>query len=111
STAVYIAGSTGFFVNYQAFVRKYDDAGKELWFRQFPVGSGNRNQTSANGVGADASGVYVTASDSTFGFQLGLATGLLRKFSSTGDELWSRTLDGISPSGLAVDAGGLYVIG
>jgi uncharacterized protein (TIGR03437 family) len=110
STAVYVTGSTGV-VELNAFIRKYDDGGKELWFRQFPVGSAHRNQTAATGVGSDASGVYITASDSSYGLQPGLAEGLLRKYSPAGNEMWSRALNGSSPSGLAIDAAGIYVIG
>lgn len=110
-TAVYIGGGTGFFVDYEAFVRKYDEAGNELWFRQFPVGATQSDHTTAGGIAADPSGVYVSATNGAFPFQLGLAAGLLRKLSPDGDELWSRTLEGTSPGGLTIAATGLYVTG
>jgi hypothetical protein len=101
------AGST------DAFVRKYDADGNELWTRQFGAAGGDE----ATSVAADASGVYVGGSVSPIvGFQ---DTAFVRKFDTDGNEQWTHEFRPIvlHISGdahvftVAVDASGVYVGG
>ena len=94
-----------------AFVRKYDAEGNELWTRQF----GTSSSDLALGVAADAGGVYVAGW--TGGTLLGQTSAgdydaFVRKYDSEGNELWTRQF-GTSSSdgsrGVAADAGGVYV--
>jgi beta-propeller repeat-containing protein len=120
NTGIYIAGSTADTLpgqtsagNADAFVRKYNPEGKELWTRQF--GSSSFDQ--ARAIAVNASGVYVT----------GLTTGVmpdktsagshdvfLRKYDAAGKELWTRQFGSASLDdvcGIAVDESGVYVAG
>ncbi len=98
-----------------AFVRKYDAAGSELWTRQF----GTPNSDVSNSVATDAGGnVYVT------GFTGGTLPGqsfsgsfdtFIRKYDASGTELWTNQF-GTSGAdlgrGVATDAGGnVYISG
>ena len=110
----YIGGSTGNALPGQssaggidAFVRKYDAAGSEVWTRQF----GTAGDDYAWDVTVDSIGnVYLAAS---------LASGLgrhalVRKYDPDGTELWTREFGGVLADGLgvAVDAvGSVYVAG
>jgi hypothetical protein len=118
---VYVAGfTTGIFPGQtsaggiDAYVRKYDAAGTELWTRQF--GSTGLDQVS--GVAVDAGGsVYVAgAAGAALPGQVsaGDNDAYVRKYNAAGTELWTRqfgtaALD--SAIGLDVDAGGVYVAG
>jgi hypothetical protein len=101
------AGST------DAFVRKYNAAGAELWTRQFGTAPGDE----ATGVAVDASGVYVVGY--TFGTLPGQASAgdmdaFVRKYDFAGNVFWTRQFGttGIDfASGVAVDATGVYVAG
>ncbi len=96
-----------------AYVRKYDASGNELWTRQFGTSSTDRSW----GISVNASGVYVT------GFTWGTFSGqtsagghdvYLRKYDASGNELWTRqfgTSDTIFPTGISVNASGVYVTG
>jgi len=96
-----------------AFVRKYDAEGNELWTRQF----GTSSFDVAFGVAADAGGVYVAGR--TFGTlpgqtSAGLHDAFVRKYDSEGNELWTRQFGSSSTdtaSGVAADVGGVYVAG
>jgi hypothetical protein len=117
---VYAAGSTlgdlPGFVNagfYDAFVRKYDAAGNELWTRQF----GTAGYDFAYGVAADDSGVYVAGytggalSDQT---NAGSVDVFLRKYDHDGNEVWTRqfgTASGDGAYGIAVNEQGVFVVG
>lgn len=119
-TGVYVAGSTADRLpgersagNADAFVRKYDTNGKELWTRQF----GTVNFDQARGIAVNASGVYVA------GLTLGVLPGetsagshdiFVRKYDADGNEVWTRQfgtskLDDLS--GISVDDSGVYVAG
>ena len=70
-----------------AFLRKYDAAGNELWTRQF----GTATVDAANGVAVDASGVYVS------GYTEGILAGarpraqpFVRKYDLNGAAVWTR---------------------
>jgi hypothetical protein len=117
---VYVAGNVAGFVSGQpsaggqdAFLRKYDAAGNELWTRQF----GSSGADSILGITVDASGVYVTGSA---GGALAGQTGagnldvFLRKYDLDGVEQWTRqfgTPQADLGSAVAVDASGVYVTG
>jgi hypothetical protein len=100
---------------YDAFVRKYDAAGVELWTHQF----GSSFNDSANGVAADASGVYVVGSaggalpGQTYGGGF-FTDAFVRKYDQDGNELWTRqfgTSTNDTAQAVAIDATGLYVAG
>ena len=101
--------------NYDAFVRKYDASGTELWTRQF----GTSGTDYGNGVAVDGSGnVYVAGeTPGTLPAQssAGSYDAFVRKYSSSGAELWTRQF-GTSGSdgchGVAADGNGnVYVAG
>jgi hypothetical protein len=107
-----LPGQTGSGGLLDAYVRKYDAAGTELWTRQFGTGFDG-----ATGIAVDGSGVYVT------GFTLGTLPGqtsagsddaFLRKYDLDGNELWTRQFGSSaddSASSIAIDASGVYVTG
>ena len=120
ASGVYVAGWTKGSLpgdpsgtDYDAFVRKYDADGYEAWTRQFGTASGD----GANGVSADASGVYVTGvTGGTLPGQTSPGgSGLyVRNYDSNGTELWTQqfgTLCYDVASGISVDASGVYVAG
>jgi len=96
-----------------AFVRKYDAAGTEVWTRQF--GSGTFD--GINGISLDASGVYVS------GYSYGSLPGytssgdvdaFVRKYDSAGTEVWTRQFGSASvdfANGISVDGSGVYMAG
>ena len=103
-------------VGYDAYLRKYDSGGNELWTRQF----GTPQSDHASDVAVDGGGnVYVvgiTFDDSLSGqADLGEGDVYLRKYDSDGNKLWtrqsgSRDLD--MANGVAIDgAGNVYVVG
>jgi hypothetical protein len=74
--------------NGDAFVRKYDTNGHELWTRQF----GTPDSDSAAVIAADGNGVYVagvTVSSSS----LTPGTEFVSRFDLSGDELWTSHFD------------------
>jgi len=96
-----------------AFLRKYDGSGNEVWTRQFgtPVGD------NAYAVAVDASGIYVAGSTGgTLPGQTsaGASDPFLRQYDRSGNEVWTRQFG--TPSvenaqAVAVDASGIYVAG
>ena len=120
ATGVYVAGSTrGAFPGQagagalDAFVRKYDLGGNELWTRQF----GTSDTDQAVGIAVDSSGVYVTGST---GGVLPGQTGsgaqdvFVRKYDAAGAELWTRqfgTASADEAGGIAAGVAGVYVTG
>ncbi|MDQ3943697.1 MAG: SBBP repeat-containing protein [Actinomycetota bacterium] len=101
--------------NLDAFVRKYDRAGTELWTRQF--GSSDRDYL--RGVVADADGnVYLAGeTEGTLPGQVpaGGRDAFLRKYDPAGTELWTRQFGGgggDGGAGVALDAAGdAYIVG
>jgi uncharacterized protein (TIGR03437 family) len=119
-SGVYVVGSVGGVLPGQtsaggndAFVRKYDFAGNELWTRQFGT---NFNEL-ATGVAADANAVYVTGfTDGAFAGQnsAGNSDAFLRKYDAAGNHVWTRQFGTVSVDqgfGVAVDASGVYMAG
>ncbi len=96
-----------------AFVRKYDASGNELWTRQF----GSAAADSAHSIRVDASGdVFVLG---TTGGALpgqasaGATDGFVRKYDGQGNEVWTRqfgTTEWDAPDSLTFDAGGNVLI-
>jgi hypothetical protein len=116
-SGVYAAGSV-FDYNggaWDAYVRKYDTSGNEIWTRQF----GSAAYDLAQAVAADSTGVYVA------GFTAGALPGqtsgfawdaFIRKYDPNGNEVWTRQYnDGVHSSAfalaIAVEAAGVYVAG
>ncbi len=120
---VYVAGTTaGTFPGQtsaggsDAFVRKYDSSGTELWTRQFGTSSSER----ATGISVDGSGVYVAGwtLDTLPGqTSAGYWDAFVRKYDSNGSEVWTRqfgaseSFDSVRANGISVDASGVYVAG
>ena len=98
-----------------AFVRKYDASGVELWTRQF----GSAESDRALGVAVDAKGnVYVAGrTHGALPGQVGAGPNdaFLRMYGAGGEEVWTRQFGSPEPdsaSGVAVDGeGNVYVAG
>jgi hypothetical protein len=97
-----------------AFVRRYDVLGNEVWTRQFGTASIDR----ALGLALDATGVYVSGlTNGTLPGQnsAGGRDAYVRKYDRDGNELWTRQFGSTSnddaATNLATDHSGLYVAG
>ncbi len=112
-TGVYVAGGTAGTLPGQtnagdsdAFVRKYDHQGNEVWTRQF----GTSHFDSARGIAVGPTGVYVTGGPRR---NAGYFDAFVRKYDHEGDEVWTRQFgasDDDIPGGIAVGPTGVYVI-
>jgi len=120
SSGVYVSGGTEGTLpglasagGFDAFVRKYETSGAELWTRQF----GTATSDQAVGVAVDTSGVYVAGlTDGTLPGQTsaGGSDAFVRKYETNGAELWTRqfgTATSDQAVGVAVDTSGVYVAG
>jgi hypothetical protein len=120
STGVYVSGSTADTFpgqtsagNADAFVRKYDPAGNEVWTRQF--GTSSFDQVRA--IAVHASGIYLaglTAGAMPGQTSAGAHDAFVRKYDAAGKELWtrqfgSRKLEDVA--GIVADETGIYVVG
>ena len=120
STGVYVAGLTyGGLPGWtsagawDAFVRKYDLNGNELWTSQF----GSSANEYASGLYGDSSGVYVAGQ--TYGALPGQTSAgewdaFVRKYDLNGNELWTRQFGTSGDErglGLYGDSSGVYVAG
>ncbi|HEU4444424.1 MAG TPA: SBBP repeat-containing protein [Nitrososphaeraceae archaeon] len=98
---------------FDIFIRKYDSDGDEIWTRQF----GTSDDSIAEDVFADSSGVYVVGSvDDALPDQTseGLVDAFIRKYDSDGDEIWTRqfgTSGRDAAEGVSADSSGVYVVG
>jgi len=97
-----------------AYIRKYDSNGKELWTRQF----GTEGEDVATGVAVDPQGSVYVVGWTKGGLlpgqiHLGAADAFVRKYDSEGNNRWTRqfgTERGDIAEGVAVDgAGKVYV--
>jgi outer membrane protein assembly factor BamB len=117
---IYVAGSTADTLpgqtsagNADAFVRRYDPAGNEVWTRQF--GSSSFDQ--ARGVAVTGSGVYlagITAGAMPGQTSAGAQDAFVRKYDAEGRELWTRqfgTRNMEDVTGIVADDTGVYVAG
>lgn len=120
SSGVYVAGSILGALSGQtsagdadAFVRKYDLAGDEIWTRQFGTTAGD----SAGGISVDASGVYVAGVTSgAFSGQTsaGDLDVFVRRYDAGGFEGWTRQFGTSAYDelvGVAANAAGVYTAG
>ena len=120
STGIYVDGITpGTFPGQtsaggqDAFVRKYDTNGTQVWTRQF----GTSQNDYAEGISVDSTGIYVAGHTlGTFPGQTsaGGADGFVRKYDTSGTELWTRQFGTYDPDavyGISVDSTGIYVAG
>jgi hypothetical protein len=125
SDAVYVVGRTegvlAGLINYgehDAFVRKYDFNGNELWTRQF----GGSAFDTATAVIGDSSGVYITGI--TEGTIIGQTSAggsdiFVRKYDHNGNELWTNQIGNTVPTygeddisnDIAVSSAGAFVTG
>lgn len=96
-----------------AFLRRYDADGGEVWTRQF---GGPGSQYIAT-VAADATGIYVAGGTETAlegQTSLGGFDAFLQRYGHDGQRVWTRqfgTAENDSASALTVDATGLFVAG
>jgi len=122
--SLYVVGSTGGSFPGQtasgvsdAFVRKYDAGGKEVWTRQF--GTDGLAVEEATGVSVDAAGnVYVAGwTDGALPGQtnFGETDAFLRKYDTRGNEIWTRQFGTRSsekiPKVVADGNSNLFVVG
>jgi len=117
STGVYVAGQTIGALHGQtstgqgdAFVRKYDADGNEVWTRQF----GTPGQDTANAISVDATGVYVVGTMNTnLQVLAGDEVAFVRKYDTDGNLVWTREFGNrqIGARSVSVDATGVYVVG
>lgn len=105
--------------SFDAFVRKYAEAGAELWTHQFggaqvPFVS---SDDSANGVAVDSSGVYVVGDTSAIldgQVNEGGTDAFIRKYAHDGSLLWTRqfgTAEDEAGASVATDGTGVYLVG
>lgn len=85
-----------------AYIRKYDHNGNQLWTRQF----GTEKWDEASGVAVGPQGLYVVGN-------LAPNEAFLRKYEQNGTLIWSRHFGNISDTakGVAMDSTGVYVVG
>ena len=107
----FVAGGVGYgFLH--ASLRRYDAGGNELWSRQLDT-------PNVNALTTDATGVYILGATSQAALPGQCRSGsgsddFLRKYDFNGTELWTREFGssgGVSPGGVAVDSGVVYVVG
>ncbi|RLT45253.1 MAG: hypothetical protein DWI57_01080, partial [Chloroflexi bacterium] len=95
-----------------AYIRKYDVDGNELWTRQFGAGLSEY----AWGIAADSSGIYVVG-NSSGSIPLQIRSGnddvYIRKYDVDGNEVWTREFgipsDTDRAHGITVNGSGVYV--
>ena len=115
ASGVYVAGWTGGTLSGQtsagghdAFLRKYNPDGTELWTRQFGSSDGDH----ARDLAADASGVYVLGSTFSAGTDDEYRDAFVRKYDPGGAELWTHQFDTPDEAtAVAADGSGVYVAG
>lgn len=96
-----------------AFVRKYDGAGNELWTHQF----GTIYYDEGTDIAVNASGVYVvgyTGAVLPGQVSAGGDDVFVRKYDSAGNEQWTRQFGSVASDhglGIVVDTTGVYVTG
>jgi hypothetical protein len=120
---VYVVGITGGTLpdqtseggEFDAFIRKYNSDGDEIWTRQFGT---SEFDTAIEVTGDSSGGVFVVGNtNGEFPGQtnVGGSDSFIRKYSSDGDEIWTRqfgTSGGVSATGVSADSsGGVYVVG
>ena len=120
ASGIYVSGDTAGTLpgqtsagDFDAFVRKYDADGTEVWTRQF----GTSNVDLAAKISIDASGIYVAGfAGGTLPGQTsaGGTDGFVRKYDADGTEVWTLQFGTSSVEftvGISVAASGIYVAG
>jgi len=96
-----------------AFIRRYDANGNEVWTKQFGSPSGDAER--ALGVATDATGIYVAGTTGgDLAGSIGNQDGFLRKYDSSGNAIWTRQFGTNSTDdvfAVAAGAQGIYVGG
>jgi hypothetical protein len=97
---------------HDAFVRRYDTAGNEVWTRQF----GTAEADLGFAVDATSSGVYVAGetSGSLGGTNAGGRDGFLRRFDAAGNEVWTQQFGDVlenEVTAVAATSSAVYVVG
>lgn len=119
SSGTYVAGTTRGGLGspnlggFDAFVRKYDHTGNEVWTRQF----GTADSDSVGDIYAGFGGVYVVGN--TLGAfvgedNLGGLDIFIRKYDLNGNQQWTDqfgTTGGEYPDAVSADSTGVYVVG
>ena len=119
TTDVYVAGFTDVspdadFIRFDAFLRRLDSQGNEVWQVQF----GTTGDEDASGVAMDSTGLYVAGSIDLEAFpgevNEGSLDGFLAKYGFDGAPLWvvqfgTRHWDDVSS--VVADGSGVYVLG
>lgn len=104
--------------SFDAFVRKYDSSGTEIWTKQFGSDQGLLDDDDAYGLATDSSGnIYV--SGATIGHLPGMTSFRLsdvwiRKYDPEGSEVWTYQFGSDEADeglGIAVSADSVYVTG
>jgi hypothetical protein len=117
SSGIYAAGITDSTLPGQmssggsdAFVRKYDPDGSEVWTRQF----GSDDFDSVQKISIDSSGLYVggiTRGELPGQIRTGSSDAFLRKYDRIGKEIWTRQFGPAQITGVFADSSGVYVAG
>ncbi len=120
ASGLYVVGTTSGALSgqtsagsYDAFVRKYDASGNDVWTRQF----GSASDDYAQGIVVNASGVYAVGY--TYGALPGQTSAgeydaFVCKYDASGNQVWTRQFGSASydyARGIAVDVTGVYVAG
>jgi len=119
ATGVYVAGAAGPTLPGEtaigggdAFIRKYDLNGTELWTHQF----GTRGNDFVLGLAANSTGVYLAGylEGTLAEQQVGLRDAFVRKYNANGTEQWTHqfgTTANDEAWAIALDATGFYITG
>jgi len=101
-------GHDGVYVVGYSYVLMLDFNGNLIWSRQFGAMDGSWPQS----VSVDSTGLHVAGSSD---FYPRLAVGIVEKFDSRGNEIWTRQIQatGLSsrPTGISAGPKGVYVVG
>ncbi len=115
SSGIYMVGSTvGALASqtdagsWDAFLRKYDFDGQEVWTSQF----GTTYSDFATAVATDGTAVYLVGQMGAMPWpDARIGEGYLRKYDSSGGVVWTRSITGVYLSSVSADASGVYVAG
>jgi len=123
---VYVAGDTVDALpgqtetgTHDAYVRKYDSQGNEIWTRQFGLNDPLPEIVEGKGVAVGPSGSVYVAGHTTGTFpgevNLGRQDGFLRKYDPNGNEIWTRQFGSDAQENVwdvaAGFGGAIYVVG
>ena len=119
STGIYVAGTADAFPGHtsygynDAFVRKYDASGNELWTSQF----GTADPDGANAVCINSAGICVAGETTNFGVPDYPTDVFVCQLDGSGNQLWSHQFGSPDPAdddgayGICADSTGTYVVG